>query len=78
MKPFVAAGLVLVVIGLAGLVFGGITYTKSRDAVDLGVAELEVEQRETLAIHPVAGALVLWGGIVVTAFGIRRAGGARG
>lgn len=72
MRPLVLIGIVLVVVGLAGLVYGGISYTKSRESVDLGIAELQVENRERLDIHPAIGAVVLIAGIAVTMAGMKK------
>ena len=66
MKRMVLVGLVLIVIGALGLIYGGITYTKSRENVDLGIAQVQVENRERLTIHPAIGAVVLACGLVVT------------
>ena len=40
MKPLALFGVVLIVIGLAGLLYGGFTYVKDRDTADLGIAKV--------------------------------------
>lgn len=72
MKSLVPVGLVLVAIGLIGLIYGGITYTKNKDTVDLGVAEVTFTEKEQLQIHPAIGGVVLVAGLVVTGIGLRR------
>ena len=67
-------GIVLIVLGVIGLAYGGITYTRHRDTVSLGPLSATVTQRETLPISPVAGAIALVAGIgLVIAGGRRRA-----
>lgn len=55
-------GLVLVIIGVLGLAWGGITYVKDRDSLDLGVAKVTVEDKETIPIPPVVGVIALVAG----------------
>jgi hypothetical protein len=71
-KSLIPVGLVLVAIGLIGLIYGGITYTKNKDTVDLGVAEVPFTEKERLQIHPAIGGVVLVAGLVVTGIGLRR------
>jgi hypothetical protein len=66
------AGIVLIVLGLIGLVYGGITYTRRRDTVSIGPITATVNQRETLPISPIAGAVALAAGIGLLVAGGRR------
>lgn len=66
-------GTVLIVIGLVGLIWGGISYTREEKVLDLGPIEATAERRRTIPIGPVAGAIALVGGIVLVAAGRRRA-----
>ena len=72
MKSLIPVGLVLVAIGLIGLIYGGITYTKDKDTVDLGVAEVTFTEKEHLQIHPAVGGVLLVAGLIVTGVGLRR------
>jgi hypothetical protein len=68
------AGIILIILGVVGLAYGGITYTRRRDTVSIGPITATVNQRETLPISPVAGAIVLVVGIgMLVASGRRRA-----
>jgi hypothetical protein len=58
-------GVVLVVLGIVGLVWGGIGWTERETVVDLGPVEVEREDRESIPLPPVAGGLLLVAGIVV-------------
>ena len=68
------AGIILIILGIIGVVYGGITYTRRRDTVTIGPITATVQQRETLPIPPVAGAIALVAGIgLLVASGRRRA-----
>lgn len=67
-------GIILIILGIIGLVVGGITYTRRRDTVSIGPITATVNQRETLPIPPVVGAIALVAGIgLLIASGRRRA-----
>lgn len=65
-------GIVLIVLGVIGLVWGGITYTRRRDTVSVGPISATVQQRETFPISPVAGGIALVAGIALLVAGGRR------
>lgn len=65
-------GIVLIVLGIIGLVWGGITYTRRRDTVSVGPISATVQQRETFPISPVAGGIALVAGIALLVAGGRR------
>lgn len=58
-------GAVLIVIGLIGLIWGGISYTREEKVLDLGPIEATAERRETIPVGPIVGGLALVGGIVL-------------
>ncbi len=58
-------GVILIVIGLIGLVWGGISYTREEKVLDLGPIEATAERRETIPVTPVVGGLALAGGIIL-------------
>lgn len=66
------AGIILIILGVVGLVYGGITYTRRRDTVSFGPITATVNQRETFPISPVAGAVALAAGIGLLIAGGRR------
>lgn len=66
------AGIVLIVLGVIGLAYGGITYTRRRDTVSIGPFSATVQQREMLPIPPIAGAIALVAGIGLLLAGGRR------
>ena len=65
MRAKTIVGIVLVVLGVIGLAYGGITYTREKTVIDLGPIEARAETRETIPFHPVLGGAALVGGIVL-------------
>lgn len=66
------AGLVLVGIGLVGLLWGGISWTREKTIVDIGPIEARAEQRETIPVGPVVGGIALVAGIVLLVLPAKR------
>lgn len=65
-------GAILIVIGLVGLIWGGISYTREEKILDLGPIEATAERRERIPIGPVVGGVALVAGIVLLATGRKR------
>lgn len=65
MKPLMIVGIVLLALGAAGLIFGGISYTTQEKVVDIGGLHVTAEKEKTIPIPAVVGGLALVGGIVV-------------
>ena len=65
-------GAILIVIGIIGLAWGGITYTQREKVIDIGPIEATAERQRTMPIGPIAGGIALIGGIVLVASGRRR------
>jgi hypothetical protein len=65
-------GVVLMVIGIIALAYGGISYTKREKVLDIGPIEATAERRETIPLPPLLGGLALAGGIVLLIVGSRK------
>jgi UDP-N-acetylmuramyl pentapeptide phosphotransferase/UDP-N-acetylglucosamine-1-phosphate transferase len=59
------AGIILIVIGLIGLIWGGISWTDTKTVVDLGPIQATAQERETIPITPIVGGIALVAGIVL-------------
>ena len=68
------AGIVLIVLGALGLLYGGITYTQRRETVRVGPLSASVKQRRTVPISPVVSGLAVAAGIALLVAGGRRRG----
>ena len=60
--------LALVVIGIIGLAYGGISWTRREKVVDVGPVEVVANKTERLPLPPIAGAicLVVGAGLLLT------------
>jgi len=72
MKPAVIVGILLIVIGVIGLAYGGISYTKEKTVVDIGPIKATADSRETIPVPPILGGLALVGGIVLIVTGAKK------
>ena len=72
MKVGTLVGLLLIVAGVIGLVWGGITYTKNRETVGIGPISVTATEKETLPIGPIAGGILLLAGVALV-IGTKRA-----
>lgn len=59
------AGIILIVIGLVGLIWGGISWTEEKTIVDMGPIQATAQDRETIPITPVVGGIALVAGIIL-------------
>ena len=58
-------GIVLIIVGLVGLAYGGFTYTTRESVVDIGPIHASREKTHNIPLSPIAGALALLGGIAL-------------
>ncbi|HKP26302.1 MAG TPA: hypothetical protein VJV39_20715 [Dongiaceae bacterium] len=66
MKPVAIVGIVLIVLGIAGLVLGRFSYTTEEKVLDVGPLEATAEKEHSVAIPDIAGiAAILAGGFLV-------------
>jgi uncharacterized membrane protein YidH (DUF202 family) len=66
-------GIVLIVIGVIGLFYGGITWTRREKVIDLGPVEVTSEKRDRIPLPPVAGGVCVVVGAALLVAGSRRA-----
>jgi uncharacterized membrane protein YidH (DUF202 family) len=58
-----ALAVILIVVGLLGLAYGGVTWTRKDTVVDAGPIEITRDKREGVAIPPIAGGLLVVAGV---------------
>ena len=63
MNPTKLIGIVLIVAGCLGLVYGGFSYTKETTGVKLGPIELKVQEKETVAVPLIVSAAAIAVGV---------------
>ena len=66
------AAIVLIVVGVIALAYGGISYTREKKVIDIGPIEATAKTRETIPLPPVLGAAAIIGGIVMLVAGGRK------
>ena len=65
-------GIVLVVVGIVALLWGGVFWTDRDTVIDAGPLEVTTAEREGVRIPPLVGGLALVGGIVLMLLPERR------
>ena len=58
-------GIVLIVLGVAGLAYGGLSWTRRETIVDAGPIEITADTTERVPLPPIAGGLLLIAGVVL-------------
>jgi hypothetical protein len=64
-------GIILIVIGIVGLGYGGITWTQRDSVMDVGPVHVTHDKTKSVPLPPIAGGLALVAGVVVLASGRR-------
>jgi UDP-N-acetylmuramyl pentapeptide phosphotransferase/UDP-N-acetylglucosamine-1-phosphate transferase len=64
--------MVLIVLGVIGLIWGGVSYTKKDKVVDLGPVEVTRTEHKSIPLPPVVGGLLLVAGVVLLVANGRR------
>lgn len=65
MNPLRALAVALVVLGIAGLAYGGFSYTRETHKANIGSLELSVKDKETVNVPVWAGAGAIVIGVVL-------------
>ncbi len=65
-------GIILIILGILGFVFGGISFTQRETVADIGPIEVQREETRTIPIAPIASAAALIAGLVLVVAGSRR------
>jgi hypothetical protein len=62
-------GIILIVLGLFGLAWGGFTYTTTEKIVDIGPIHATRQKEHNIPLPPIAGAVALIGGVTLLVVG---------
>ncbi len=71
MKTATLIGIILIVLGVAGFAFGGVSFTHQNKDVDLGPLQVSHKEKDTMPISPVLSTLSLVAGIGLVAVGAK-------
>jgi uncharacterized membrane protein YidH (DUF202 family) len=66
-------GIILIVLGVLALAYGGITYTTHKKVLDVGPLQATAEQHKTIPLPPILGGVAVLGGVVLLLAGRRTA-----
>jgi uncharacterized membrane protein YidH (DUF202 family) len=66
------AGLILIILGVLVLIYGGFNYTKDTHDAELGPIKLQVQEKDRLEIPVWLGVVVVAAGTVVLLLGNRK------
>jgi hypothetical protein len=64
-------GIILIVLGLFGLAWGGFSYTTEEKVVDIGPIHATREKTHNVPLPPIAGAVALIAGVILLVAGKR-------
>jgi len=66
------AGIILIVLGLASLVWGGIPYHKTENVAVFGDLKMQVTEKKEFRVPPLAGGIVILAGAALLFAGARK------
>ena len=58
-------GLILLIVGIAMLLWSGFTYTKKEKVIDAGPLQVSADRQHTVSWPPYAGGILVVGGIIL-------------
>lgn len=74
MKPTSILGLILVIVGIVLLAYGGFTsFTTKENVAKIGPVEINAQKEHPVPIGPIAGGVCIVGGVLMLVAGGRRA-----
>jgi uncharacterized membrane protein YidH (DUF202 family) len=65
-------GVVLIVLGIVALVYGGFSYTTTKKTVDMGPIQIDRKESHSVPLPPVLGVIAIVGGGALLYFGAKK------
>jgi len=72
MKPVAIAGVLLILLGVAALVYQSVKYTSRETVIDIGPVHATAERERTLRLPPLVGIAIVAGGVALLVIGMRK------
>jgi hypothetical protein len=72
MKPTLIVGIILIIVGIIGFAYGGLSWTTEKKDAQLGPLEIAHKESHGFAFPPIASGICLAGGIVLVIAGSRK------
>jgi len=64
-------GIILIAVGVVALIYGGVTWTTHKKAVDVGPVQIEKAEHHSIPLPPVLGVVAIIGGGALFFFGAK-------
>ena len=64
-------GILLIIVGVAALVYGGFSYSTTKKDVDVGPLHVSHKQNQSVPLPPILGVIAIVGGGALVYFGAR-------
>ena len=64
-------GIILIAVGVVALIYGGVTWTTHKKAVDVGPIQIEKAENHSIPLPPVLGVVAIIGGGALFYFGAK-------
>jgi hypothetical protein len=71
MKPVALLAIILIVIGVIALTYGGFNFTTKEKVAEIGPLKVEKNKTHSVPLSPVLGVLALVGGVALLVVGRR-------
>jgi drug/metabolite transporter (DMT)-like permease len=71
MKPIAVLAIILIVIGVIALAYGGFSFTTREKVAEVGPLKIEKNKTRSVPLSPVLGVLALVGGVALLVVGRR-------
>jgi hypothetical protein len=65
MRTITLVATALIIVGIIALAYGGITYSRDRALIRVGPIEARVEEKRTIPLPPIVGAVAIASGILL-------------
>jgi drug/metabolite transporter (DMT)-like permease len=71
MRPVAVFAILLIVIGVVALAYGGFNFTTKEKVAEIGPLKIEKDETHSIPLSPVLGVLALVGGVALLVVGRR-------
>ncbi|HEY1208010.1 MAG TPA: DUF3185 domain-containing protein [Terracidiphilus sp.] len=66
------AGIVLIILGVAALIYGGFTYSSQKNVANIGSMHISTTEDHTIPVSPILGVIAIAGGAVLIYLGAKQ------
>ena len=66
------AGILLIIVGVAALIYGGFSYKSQKKEVNIGAIQINKTENHTLPVPPILGIVAVVGGASLFYLGVKK------